>query len=244
MVVASLLGAVPLVTGDLAEAGSALEPTRTAAVAGAGAAPAGDADRPRVHDDLDGSSTRATGWPQDAEEIGVLGDVDGEGLDGGAMPGEDRAFGQDETYGEPAEDLPADLGYDAGPPGSDGTPEPAAAPAPAPSTDPEGPPEPVGPAGSGDRYPGADRFEAAALRALDEHPGGALTVHLVLDGSPEAATALAGSGDGVPVLLTTARCLPAATAGAIESLGAHDTVLLGPRDAVGADALTTVCPEG
>ena len=158
------------------------------------------------------------------------------------------------TPAPPADPVPS------GPPSA---PAPTASPTSPPTTSPSAdapsadaptppPPSPGPPDGTS---PGADRFEAAARRALAERPDGAPTVHLVVDGSLWAAAAASdgawvggsiGASDGgsaVPVLLTTARCLPAATAEAIETLGAHDVVLLGPRGAVAAGALTTTCPK-
>lgn len=288
MVTLGLIGVAPLVTGDLAPAGSALDAaSASAAAAGARLDRTGAADPAEAPDDLEVPEDGLAETPRDDEGDEAAHLLDEAGLEGWSLDEDDPAYdgvpggtyGADEMY----EDLPDDLGQDfsdgsdadpAGPPATedrapsgppsapapttspttDPTTGPTTSPAPAPSASGPAPPapapttsqEPDGP------DPGADRSEAAARRALAEHPDGAPTVHLVVDGSLWAVVAASdggwgGASDGgyaVPVLLTTARCLPAATATAITDLGARDVVLLGPRGAVTAEALTTTCPPG
>ena len=76
---------------------------------------------------------------------------------------------------------------------------------------------------------GADRFATAAAQAAQAYPRGCAAVIVVeSDAWPDALSAagLAGALD-CPILFTGKDAVPAATAGAISSLGASEVVLIG-----------------
>jgi putative cell wall-binding protein len=84
------------------------------------------------------------------------------------------------------------------------------------------------------RYAGADRYETAALFALDAFPGGANVV-LVASGEnfPDAlAAAPLARTLGAPILLTQRDAVPASMLAALEELGAADVIVLGGTAAI------------
>lgn len=83
-----------------------------------------------------------------------------------------------------------------------------------------------------ERIAGDDRFETAAEIAAEAFPTGSDTV-LVASGRA-FADALAGAALGFPILLTEQATLPAATAQAIDDLGATDAIILGGTARVSA----------
>lgn len=80
------------------------------------------------------------------------------------------------------------------------------------------------------RLAGDDRFETAAEIAAAAFPDGSDTV-LIASGR-SFPDALAGAALGLPILLTERDSLPAATAAAIDDLGADDAIILGGTAAV------------
>lgn len=80
------------------------------------------------------------------------------------------------------------------------------------------------------RIAGTDRFGTAAQVAISGFPDGSDTV--VIASGRAFPDALAGAALGLPVLLTERNTLPAATAQAIDSLGAEDALLLGGTAAI------------
>lgn len=102
------------------------------------------------------------------------------------------------------------------------------------------------PDAAGSRLGGADRFETAALTALDAFPEGAQTVVLAngwRNVDALTGTYLAGLVDG-PVLLTDRDVVPAATLDALHALGTREVVVLGDENSVGPRALDQLSGEG